>query len=30
MAGKDNSIEMAYNEFDTMVGKFFERPRLIP
>ena len=25
MAGKDNSIEMAYNEFDTMVGKFLEQ-----
>tara|TARA_R110000796_G_scaffold79841_2_gene177028 strand:+ start:1161 stop:1340 length:180 start_codon:yes stop_codon:yes gene_type:complete len=22
---KDNSIELAYNEFDTMVGKFLEQ-----
>ena len=28
MAGKDNSIQMAYNEFDTMVGKCFEQANI--
>jgi uncharacterized protein YciU (UPF0263 family) len=26
---KDNSIELAYNEFDTMVGKFLEQANVL-